>query len=32
LKASLQAYEVMRPTVDNIADDYRGLLGSKPTL
>jgi len=28
LQASLQAYEVMRPKVDNIADDYRGLLGS----
>ncbi len=26
LRASLQAYEVMRPKVDNIADDHRGLL------
>jgi hypothetical protein len=30
LRASLQAYEVMRPKVDHIADDYRGLLGSSP--
>jgi hypothetical protein len=27
LRASLQAYEVMRPKVDDITDDYRGLLG-----
>ena len=26
LKASLQAYEVMRPKLDDIADDYRGIL------
>jgi hypothetical protein len=32
LKASLQAYEVMRPKVDNIADDYRGLLGSAKAI
>jgi hypothetical protein len=33
LRASLQAYEVMRPKVDDIADDYRGVLGSaKPEL
>lgn len=30
--ASLQAYEIMRPKVDDIADDYRGLLGSANTL
>jgi hypothetical protein len=30
LKASLQAYEVMRPKFDDIADDHRGVLtGSK---
>lgn len=28
LRASLQAYEIMRPKVDDIADDYRGVLGS----
>jgi hypothetical protein len=26
LKASLQAYEIMRPKLDDISDDYRGLL------
>lgn len=26
MKASLQAYEVMRPKVDDISDDYRGVL------
>lgn len=31
LKASLQAYEIMRPKVDDIADDYRGRLGSANT-
>jgi hypothetical protein len=37
MKASLQAYEVMRPKLDNINDDYRGVLsvpssGSGPAL
>jgi len=37
LKASLQAYEIMRPKLDSIADDYRGVLrgssqGSGPAL
>lgn len=32
LRASLQAYEIMRPKVDDIADDYRGVLGAASTL
>jgi hypothetical protein len=31
LIASLQAYEIMRPKVDDIADDVRGILGSRST-
>jgi hypothetical protein len=30
LRASLEAYEVMRPKADNISDDYLGLLNKVP--
>jgi hypothetical protein len=30
LRASLEAYEVMRPKADNISDDYLGLLNKLP--